>query len=167
MPLTRPELFEDMGIVPPKGTAVCEAEPRRLNQRRSSSVTVFHTVLPLSLSLSLCSGVLLHGPPGTGKTLLARAVASASKATFVSVSGSRLVCKTMGAGPLLVRRIFEVAIEKAPSVVFIDEVDAVGGKRYGLLSSWKESSEDMLAMTGRKVVHRKASRRCSGRCWSC
>ena len=71
----------------------------------------------------------MYGSPGTGKTLLARAVASAAKATFISVSGSQLVRKTMGAGPQLVRRIFEIAAMKAPSIVFIDEVDAIGGKR--------------------------------------
>ena len=76
------------------------------------------------------SGVLLYGPPGTGKTLLARAVASASKATFINVSGSQLVRKTMGSGPKLVRKIFEIAVTKAPSIVFIDEIDAIGGKRY-------------------------------------
>ncbi len=92
LPLTHPEIFEEIGVEPPKG-------------------------------------VLLYGPPGTGKTLIAKAVAQQSEATFIHMSGSELVHKFIGEGAQLVRDIFEMARDKAPSIVFIDEIDAVGGIR--------------------------------------
>ncbi|KXN69182.1 26S proteasome subunit P45 [Conidiobolus coronatus NRRL 28638] len=93
LPLTHPELYEEMGVKPPKG-------------------------------------VILYGVPGTGKTLLAKAVANQTSATFLRVVGSELIQKYLGDGPKLVREIFRVAEEHAPSIVFIDEIDAVGTKRY-------------------------------------
>ncbi|KAJ1968550.1 ATPase of 26S proteasome regulatory subunit 4 [Dispira parvispora] len=93
LPLTHPELYEEMGIKPPKG-------------------------------------VILYGPPGTGKTLLAKAVANQTSATFLRVVGSELIQKYLGEGPKLVRELFRVAEENAPSIVFIDEIDAIGTKRY-------------------------------------
>lgn len=92
LPLTNPEIFQDIGIEPPRG-------------------------------------VLLYGLPGTGKTLLAKAVAHESKATFIHMSGSELVHKFIGEGAQLVRDIFQMAREKAPSIIFIDEIDAVGSVR--------------------------------------
>ncbi|KAL6203419.1 hypothetical protein ACLB2K_027119 [Fragaria x ananassa] len=92
LPLTHPELYEDIGIKPPKG-------------------------------------VILYGEPGTGKTLLAKAVANSTSATFLRVVGSELIQKYSGEGQKLVREIFRVADECSPSIVFIDEVDAVGTKR--------------------------------------
>jgi proteasome regulatory subunit len=74
-------------------------------------------------------GVLLYGLPGTGKTMLAKAVAHESKATFIHMSGSELVHKFIGEGAQLVRDIFQMAREKAPSILFIDEIDAVGSIR--------------------------------------
>lgn len=74
-------------------------------------------------------GILLHGPPGSGKTLIAKAVASRAKATFIRMSGSELVQKFVGEGARLVRDVFQMAAEKSPSIVFIDEIDAVGGHR--------------------------------------
>jgi 26S proteasome regulatory subunit T2 len=93
LPLTHPELYEEVGIRPPKG-------------------------------------VILYGVPGTGKTLLAKAVANQTSATFLRVVGSELIQKYLGDGPKLVRELFRVAEELAPSIVFIDEIDAVGTKRY-------------------------------------
>lgn len=93
LPLTHPELYEEMGIKPPKG-------------------------------------VILYGAPGTGKTLLAKAVANQTSATFLRIVGSELIQKYLGDGPRLVRQIFQVAAENAPSIVFIDEIDAIGTKRY-------------------------------------
>mmetsp|Transcript_48768 Transcript_48768/g.104091 ORF Transcript_48768/g.104091 Transcript_48768/m.104091 type:complete len:290 (-) Transcript_48768:18-887(-) len=93
LPMTHPELYEDIGIKPPKG-------------------------------------VIFYGPPGTGKTLLAKAVANETSATFLRVVGSELIQKYLGDGPKLVREMFRVADESAPSIVFIDEIDAVGTKRY-------------------------------------
>jgi len=92
LPLTNPEIFQDIGIEPPRG-------------------------------------VLLYGLPGTGKTMLAKAVAHESKATFIHMSGSELVHKFIGEGAQLVRDIFQMAREKAPSIIFIDEIDAVGSIR--------------------------------------
>lgn len=93
LPLTHPELYQDIGIKPPKG-------------------------------------VILYGEPGTGKTLLAKAVANSTSATFLRVVGSELIQKYLGDGPKLVRELFRVAEELAPTIVFIDEIDAIGTKRY-------------------------------------
>lgn len=80
-------------------------------------------------------GLLLHGPPGTGKTLLAKAVASSTDSTFIEVVGSELVQKFIGEGAKLVKEIFELAREKAPSIVFIDELDALASKRVDIGTS--------------------------------
>ncbi|EJG07167.1 Proteasome-activating nucleotidase [Methanofollis liminatans DSM 4140] len=98
LPLTKPHLFEQVGIRPPKG-------------------------------------VLLYGPPGTGKTLLARAVAHETNAHFLRVVGSELVQKYIGEGARLVRELFEIAREKAPAIIFIDEIDAVGAHRTESVTS--------------------------------
>ncbi len=74
-------------------------------------------------------GVLLYGPPGTGKTLLAKAVANQTKATFIRVVGSEFVQKYIGEGARLVREVFQLAKEKAPSIIFIDELDAIAARR--------------------------------------
>ncbi len=74
-------------------------------------------------------GVLLHGPPGTGKTLLAKAVAHETNAHFMRVVGSELVQKYIGEGARLVRELFDLAKKKAPTIIFIDEIDAVGASR--------------------------------------
>ena len=80
-------------------------------------------------------GVLLVGPPGTGKTLIAKAVAHQTNATFIRFVGSELVQKYIGEGARLVRELFELAKEKAPSIVFIDELDSIGAKRLEVATS--------------------------------
>ena len=80
-------------------------------------------------------GVLLVGPPGTGKTLMAKAVANATNATFIRLVGSELVQKFIGEGARLVRELFDLAKQKAPSIVFIDELDSVGAKRLDASTS--------------------------------
>ncbi|PUU80624.1 P-loop containing nucleoside triphosphate hydrolase protein [Tuber borchii] len=75
-------------------------------------------------------GALMYGPPGTGKTLLARACAAQSKATFLKIAGPQLVQMFIGDGAKLVRDAFALAKEKAPTIIFIDELDAVGTKRF-------------------------------------
>lgn len=80
-------------------------------------------------------GILLHGPPGTGKTMLAKAVASSTNSTFIQVVGSELVQKFIGEGAKLVKEMFALAREQAPSIIFIDEIDAIGAKRIDLGTS--------------------------------
>jgi len=80
-------------------------------------------------------GVLLIGPPGTGKTLVAKAVAHHTHATFVRLVGSELVQKYIGEGARLVRELFQLAREKAPTIIFIDEVDSIGAKRLEVATS--------------------------------
>jgi proteasome regulatory subunit len=80
-------------------------------------------------------GILLHGPPGTGKTLLAKAVAASTNSTFIEIVGSELVQKFIGEGAKLVKEIFELAREKGPSIVFIDEIDALAAKRIEIGTS--------------------------------
>jgi 26S proteasome regulatory subunit T6 len=82
-----------------------------------------------SLGIAQPKGVLLYGPPGTGKTLLARAVAHHTDCTFIRVSGSELVQKYIGEGARMVRELFVMARQHAPSLIFIDEVDSIGGNR--------------------------------------
>ncbi len=80
-------------------------------------------------------GILLYGPPGTGKTLLAKAVAASTKSTFIEVVGSELVQKFIGEGAKLVKEIFQLAREKAPSIIFIDEIDAIAAVRVDIGTS--------------------------------
>jgi len=110
LPLTNPELYDEMGIKPPKG-------------------------------------VILYGAPGTGKTLLAKAVANQTSATFLRIVGSELIQKYLGEGPKLVRELFKAAEMHAPSIIFIDEIDAIGTKRYDTSSKGeKEIERTMLEL---------------------
>jgi len=90
-----------------------------------------HPELFESLGIAKPKGVLLYGPPGTGKTLLARAVAHHTACTFIRVSGSELVQKFIGEGSRMVRELFVMAREKAPSIIFMDEIDSIGTARSG------------------------------------
>ncbi|KAG5517976.1 hypothetical protein PMAC_000431 [Pneumocystis sp. 'macacae'] len=110
LPLTHPELYEEIGIRPPKG-------------------------------------VILYGEPGTGKTLLAKAVANQTSATFLRIVGSELIQKYLGDGPKFVRELFQTAQNNSPSIVFIDEIDAIGTKRYDSTSSGeREIQRTMLEL---------------------
>jgi proteasome regulatory subunit len=110
LPLVKPELFEKVGIVPPKG-------------------------------------VLLVGPPGCGKTLLAKAVANQTDATFIRMVGSELAQKYIGEGGRMVRELFSLAKEKAPSVIFLDEIDAIGAKRLdGSTSGDREVQRTLMQL---------------------
>jgi len=80
-------------------------------------------------------GILLYGPPGTGKTLLAKAVATSTNSTFIEIVGSELVQKFIGEGSKLVKEIFQMAKEKAPSIIFIDELDAIAAQRIEIGTS--------------------------------
>merc|ERR1719447_2722786 len=90
---------------------------------------VKHPELFDALGIAQPKGVLLYGPPGTGKTLLARAVAHHTDCCFIRVSGSELVQKYIGEGARMVRELFVLAREHAPSIIFMDEVDSIGGAR--------------------------------------
>ena len=81
------------------------------------------------MGLSPPKGVLLTGPPGTGKTMLAKAIANSTSATFLGLVGSELAQKYIGEGGRLVRELFDLGKEKAPSIIFIDEIDSIGSKR--------------------------------------
>lgn len=90
---------------------------------------VKHPELFEALGIAQPKGVLLYGPPGTGKTLLARAVAHHTECTFIRVSGSELVQKFIGEGSRMVRELFVMAREHAPSIIFMDEIDSIGSSR--------------------------------------
>ena len=81
------------------------------------------------MGLTPPKGVLLTGPPGTGKTMLAKAIANSTSATFLGLVGSELAQKFIGEGGRLVRELFDLAKEKAPAIIFIDEIDSIGSKR--------------------------------------
>jgi len=88
-----------------------------------------HPELFESLGVAQPKGVLMYGPPGTGKTLLARAVAHHTDCTFIRVSGAELVQKYIGEGSRMVRELFVMAREAAPSIIFMDEIDSIGSSR--------------------------------------
>jgi len=88
-----------------------------------------HPELFEALGISQPKGVIMYGPPGTGKTLLARAVAHHTACQFIRVSGSELVQKYIGEGSRMVRELFVMARQHAPSIIFMDEIDSIGGTR--------------------------------------
>merc|ERR1719345_618073 len=83
-----------------------------------------------NLGIKAPKGVLLYGPPGTGKTLLARACAAQTKSTFLKLAGPQLVQMFIGDGAKMVRDAFALAKEKSPAIIFLDELDAIGTKRF-------------------------------------
>lgn len=100
-----------------------------LEVRETVELPLLRPELFSRLGIDPPKGVLLYGPPGTGKTLLAKAVAHETKATFIRVIGSELVQKFIGEGARYVREIFSLAKERAPSILFIDELDAIAAVR--------------------------------------
>ncbi|XP_002309241.3 26S proteasome regulatory subunit 8 homolog B [Populus trichocarpa] len=94
-----------------------------------TELPIKHAELFESLGIAQPKGVLLYGPPGTGKTLLARAVTHHIVCTFIRVSGSELVQKYIGEGSRMVRELFVMAREHAPSIILMDEIDSIGSAR--------------------------------------
>jgi len=105
-----------------------------------------HPELFESLGVAQPKGVLLYGPPGTGKTLLARAVAHHTDCTFIRVSGAELVQKYIGEGSRMVRELFVMAREAAPSIIFMDEIDSIGQSRGGGGGGDSEVQRTMLEL---------------------
>jgi cell division protease FtsH len=112
-----------------------------------------------ALGASVPKGVLLHGPPGTGKTLLAKAVANESGAQFFAQSAASFVEMFAGLGAARIRRLFAIARKHEPAIIFIDELDAVGGRRGMDISGEKDQTLNQLlvemdgfASSGRVVV---------------
>jgi len=124
--ITKPDItYEDIGGL--------EVQMREL--REAVEDPLLKPDLYRKVGIEPPKGVLLVGPPGTGKTLLAKAVANRTQATFIRFVGSELVQKYIGEGARLVRELFQLAREKAPSIVFIDELDSIGAKRLEVATS--------------------------------
>lgn len=128
------------------GAEIIEKPPIRYNQiggladqiremRETVELPLIKPELFKKVGIEPPKGVLLIGPPGTGKTLLAKAVAGETNATYIRLVGSELVQKFIGEGARLVRELFELAKEKAPSIIFIDELDAIGARRLETATS--------------------------------
>ncbi|XP_037794009.1 LOW QUALITY PROTEIN: 26S proteasome regulatory subunit 6A-like [Penaeus monodon] len=99
------------------------------------------------IGISPTKGVLLHGSPGTGKTMIARACAGETRSTFIRLAGPQLVEVYLGDGAKMVHDAFALAKEKAPSIIFIDEIDAIGSKRFSSdRSGDREVQRTMLAL---------------------
>ena len=124
--LERPDIsYEDMGGIDEQIQLIKESIELPLTS--PESFTRFGIKPP--------KGVLLVGPPGCGKTMLAKAVASSTDCSFIRLVGSELAQKYIGEGGRMVRELFDLAREKAPSIVFIDEIDAIGAKRLDTATS--------------------------------
>ncbi|RKP02958.1 hypothetical protein CXG81DRAFT_10121, partial [Caulochytrium protostelioides] len=98
--------------------------------REAVELPLTHFDLYRQIGIDPPRGVLLYGPPGTGKTMLVKAVAHHTTASFIRVVGSEFVQKYLGEGPRMVRDVFRMARENSPSIIFIDEIDAIATKRF-------------------------------------
>ena len=114
------ETYQDIG-----GLDVQKQEIREAVELPLVQADLYHQI-----GIDPPQGVLLYGPPGTGKTMLVKAVANATTASFIRVVGSEFVQKYLGEGPRMVRYVFRLARENAPSIIFIDEIDAIATKRF-------------------------------------
>lgn len=106
----------------------CDIQKQEI--REAIELPLTHFELYRQIGIDPPRGVLLYGPPGTGKTMMAKAVANATTAAFITMVGSEFVQKYLGEGPRMVRDVFRLARENAPAIVFIDEIDSVATKRF-------------------------------------
>lgn len=135
---TRPNVtFSDIGGLNFQVKEVCEA----------IELSIKHPERFSRIGIESPKGVLLFGPPGSGKTLIAKALANETNASFVSIIGSELVQKYIGEGARLVRELFQFARRKAPAIIFIDELDAIGARRTDISTSGdREVSRTLLQL---------------------
>lgn len=98
----------------------------------------------IKMGAKIPKGILFYGPPGTGKTLLASAVAGETDSSFFNVTGSEFVEKYVGVGAKRVRALFEKARKEAPSIIFIDEIDAIGARRHSESNNEKDQTLNQL-----------------------
>merc|ERR1712058_61972 len=103
---------------------------QKQEMREAAELHMPHFETSKQIGIDPPRGVLMFGPPGCGKTMLAKAVAHHTTATFIRMVGSEFVQKYLGEGPRMVRDVFRLARENAPAIVFIDEIDAIGTKRF-------------------------------------
>ena len=166
LPIKHPELFDSLGVAQPKGVllygklmyssfviavfvwmggvgiVLVLTNPILVTQQFYTQTSIhlhIHTPWPYLL-------YRLIGPPGTGKTLLARAVAHHTDCTFIRVSGAELVQKYIGEGSRMVRELFIMAREAAPSIIFMDEIDSIGSSRDGGGGGDSEVQRTMLEL---------------------
>jgi len=122
-------------------------EPQITEIREIVELPLKRPDLFITVGIDPPKGVLLHGPPGTGKTILAKAVAQSTEATFLRVVGSEFVQKYIGEGARLVRELFELAKNKSPAIIFIDELDAIGARRMdGATSGDREVQRTLMQL---------------------
>merc|ERR1719424_1974253 len=100
-------------------------DQQKQEMREAVELPLTHFQLYKQIGIDPPRGVLMFGPPGCGKTMLAKAVAHHTTASFIRVVGSEFVQKYLGEGPRMVRDVFRLARENAPSIIFIDEIDAI------------------------------------------
>ncbi|VDO20068.1 unnamed protein product [Haemonchus placei] len=112
--------------------------------KESVELPLTHPEYYEEMGITAPKGVILYGEPGTGKTLLAKAVANSTSATFIRATGADLVQKNSGDGAKLVRELFKMAKESAPTIVFLDEIDAVGTKRFDTSSRGEQEVQRTL-----------------------
>ena len=127
--------------------SVAGLEEQKLSVREAIELPLNKPELFAKVGIEPPKGILLVGPPGCGKTLLAKAVANHTDATFIRMVGSELAQKYIGEGGRMVRELFSLAKEKAPSIIFLDEIDAIGAKRLdGSTSGDREVQRTLMQL---------------------
>src|SRR5918994_6315315 len=143
MPRTKPQQ-----ITPESSSSIAWADVAGCDEAKAELAEVVEFLREperfAALGAQVPKGIMLHGPPGTGKTLLAKAVAHESGAQFFSQSAASFVEMFAGLGAARIRRLFREASKAAPAIVFIDELDAVGGRRGSDNNAEREQTLNQL-----------------------